>query len=54
MGDAADLVLEGGVCSLCGEVIDGHEAGYPVQCCNCDPSSPYRVLSWEEVPNDGS
>lgn len=36
MGDAADLNLEGVVCEICGDLIDGEETGYPRQCEDCE------------------
>lgn len=34
MGDIADMMLTGILCSMCGEYI-GEEVGYPVQCAGC-------------------
>jgi len=36
MGDIADMILDGLVCQVCGELIDGDEPGYPRTCCEND------------------
>jgi hypothetical protein len=38
MGDAADLMLEGIVCQMCGEYMDNSDdpPGYPVTCDGCE------------------
>lgn len=36
MGDAADMILEGVLCQVCGEMIDdGEGVGHPVTCDAC-------------------
>ena len=35
MGDAADMILDGIVCQVCGQVIDEEETGYPRTCEGC-------------------
>ncbi len=35
MGDAADDILDGLVCEVCGEVIDEEAPGYARQCRSC-------------------
>lgn len=36
MGDIADMMLDGTLCQVCGEVLDGGEPmGFPVMCAAC-------------------
>ena len=35
MGDAAEMILDGIVCEVCGEYI-GEPCGYPRKCAGCD------------------
>jgi hypothetical protein len=35
MGEAAEMVLDGLMCQVCGELIDGEEPGHPRSCNNC-------------------
>lgn len=35
MGDIADAMIEGSLCSHCGEYLDGEPAGIPVLCNAC-------------------
>lgn len=35
MGDVAEMMLEGLLCEVCGELIDGDEPGYPRRCAGC-------------------
>lgn len=35
MGDIADAMLDGLLCQICGELIDGEEPGYPRTCPAC-------------------
>jgi|GEM_PF-1785760 len=37
MGDIAEMILEGVLCQVCGELIDGEEPGYPRDCESCIP-----------------
>jgi len=36
MGEAAEAVLEGLYCQVCGDLIDGEEPGYPRSCEDCE------------------
>jgi hypothetical protein len=36
LGEAAELVLDGVLCSICGCLIDGEITGYPRQCEECE------------------
>jgi hypothetical protein len=36
MGDAADAMIDGLLCSQCGELLDGEETGHPRLCAACD------------------
>lgn len=36
MGDAAEMILDGFMCQVCGEMIDGDEPGYPRCCAACE------------------
>lgn len=36
MGEAAEMVLEGLLCEVCGAYVDGEEPGYPRKCENCE------------------
>lgn len=36
MGDAVEMILDGLVCELCGELIDGEEPGFPRHCDSCE------------------
>lgn len=38
MGDAADSMINGLMCELCGVLIDGDEPGYPRRCGGCGGS----------------
>ncbi len=35
MGEIADAMLEGLLCSVCGVYLDGEEPGYPRTCIGC-------------------
>lgn len=35
MGEAAELIIEGVLCQVCGGMIDGEESGYPRSCEDC-------------------
>lgn len=35
MGEAAEMILEGLLCQICGELVDGEESGYPRTCEGC-------------------
>lgn len=38
MGDAADDIIEGRTCQICGQWMDGHpefDGGYPITCDGC-------------------
>lgn len=35
MGDIADMVLDGFMCEVYGEIIDGEEPGFPRRCPSC-------------------
>lgn len=42
MGDIAEMVLEGLLCSVCGTFLDVEdEAGYPVACSECQDDEEY-------------
>ncbi len=35
MGEIADAMLDGFLCQVCGEVVDGDDPGYPRSCNAC-------------------
>lgn len=35
MGEIAEMMLDGTMCCVCGEFLDGDEEGYPVTCEGC-------------------
>lgn len=35
MGEIAELMLEGALCSMCGEILDDPTAGVPQMCAGC-------------------
>jgi hypothetical protein len=50
MGDVADDMISGFVCSLCGEFLDGDAPGYPRLCRSCEKDNPDdpRVLAVDD------
>lgn len=36
MGEIADMMLDGTLCSSCGEFIDSEDLGFPQQCFYCE------------------
>lgn len=60
MGDIADMMIEGVLCSGCGEVLgDGGGLGYPGVCGGCDPDdypgtqrAPVDKVYCERCPGD--
>lgn len=41
MGDVADAMLDGTLCSTCGVYIHGEPPGYPRQCHSCQREGDY-------------
>jgi hypothetical protein len=39
MGNVAEMVIEGILCSSCGSIIDGYASGYPRSCEDCNDNS---------------
>ena len=37
MGEIAEMMLDGTLCEVCGEFIDGDSPGYPRRCSSCRP-----------------
>jgi hypothetical protein len=35
MGEFSDMIIDGFLCEMCGEMIDGKESGYPRLCDTC-------------------
>lgn len=35
MGDIADMMIDGELCQLCGQLIEGEPPGYPRTCEDC-------------------
>ena len=51
MGDAADSLLSGLLCGICGELLDGREPGYPRTCEACgggEERSPEARRAYKE------
>jgi len=49
MGDAADLILEGVVCEICGEYMnDGDGCGYPVTCDGCGGNADFSFDEFDK------
>lgn len=42
MGEIADMMLEGGMCQWCGELLDGD--GYPTICAGCQDQHNVNVV----------
>ena len=40
MGEVADMMLDGTLCQMCGEYMDGTAYGYPVSCAGCVGDEP--------------
>lgn len=38
-GEIADMMLDGTMCQLCGEFLDGEAGGYPMYCAGCAPDA---------------
>ncbi len=36
MGEIAEMMLDGTMCQVCGEFMDGEPAGYPMTCGGCE------------------
>ena len=59
MGEIAEMMLDGTMCQVCGEFMDGEPAGYPVTCAGCseepDDSQPvnYKPPKTEPCPHPG-
>lgn len=45
MGEAADDLLEGLLCQVCGVVIDGDSPGFPRECDGCEREGTDEMTS---------
>lgn len=49
MGEIAEMMLDGTLCSVCGEFL-GHSDGYPVTCFTCSSGEPVPPRSTLRQP----
>lgn len=55
MGDMADMMVEGILCEICGEFLDGEAPGHPRRCASCktDDWPEELTVREEEEVQDG-